>query len=473
MEEVKKLDIKIELQRKELLLLKKEVKLLRKEAALMRLEAKRKRLVAAEEEDEDSDSSSGDDQELPRSPELKEGKICVAIEQKESSNAEERGVKNEEVSTFRHEQAKDSAIQQEQKSTSFAGKKQLQKWYVVYNGPNPGIYASWPEASKAISGISGLIHKSFTNRIDAEGSLANYRMPKLTFAQKVVQPVQPKNKFTFIGNISKPTKVTIEGIKEELRTISPEKFFELYNKARKHSGESMEEDCFFTTDVMNTSKYNLLEGSDPKFAYQLFQCGLIENVYPSSNLMELQYFPENFKKAIRNFRRRVKATDRPVYLNFTSSLVDWTDLGEVLTPYHFIKLGLASPNREVKTPQVLEEKVFSIESLYDERARSLLKIYKELKKINTRRDMRVNYATTRILMVSHSSQPLPEEDAVKVGHLEARFISGQLDVGKKTSEYFCFLCKKDSNHVSLCVNCGKCKEPVTSEEDGYIGPYED
>nr|QOJ37924.1 inclusion body protein [Grapevine-associated caulimovirus] len=131
----------------------------------------------------------------------------------------------------------------------------MTKRYVVYNGPNPGIYGSWPEASKAVCGISGLVHKSFTNRMEAEGSLANYRMPKLTFAQQVVSPKQPKNKCTVIGNTSQPAEVTIESFKEELRTISPERFYSFYNKSRKHSGQTMEEDDFImqTFEVVKVS----------------------------------------------------------------------------------------------------------------------------------------------------------------------------------------------------------------------------
>jgi viroplasmin and RNaseH domain-containing protein len=60
------------------------------------------------------------------------------------------------------------------------------RWYVVYNGPKPGIYGTWPKASKAISGISGLIHKSFENRIEAEGSYKEFNMPKLLTPNDII-----------------------------------------------------------------------------------------------------------------------------------------------------------------------------------------------------------------------------------------------------------------------------------------------
>ncbi|MCG7218509.1 RNase H1/viroplasmin domain-containing protein, partial [Candidatus Liberibacter asiaticus] len=39
--------------------------------------------------------------------------------------------------------------------------------YVVYNGPKPGIYTNWLEASRAIIGFSGIIHRCCTNWIEA------------------------------------------------------------------------------------------------------------------------------------------------------------------------------------------------------------------------------------------------------------------------------------------------------------------
>ncbi|MFC6464089.1 viroplasmin family protein [Marinilactibacillus sp. GCM10026970] len=44
----------------------------------------------------------------------------------------------------------------------------VQKYYAVKKGRKPGIYTTWPEAQKQISGFSGAEFKSFTTKIEAE-----------------------------------------------------------------------------------------------------------------------------------------------------------------------------------------------------------------------------------------------------------------------------------------------------------------
>jgi hypothetical protein len=360
------------------------------------------------------------------------------------------------------------------------------RWYVVYNGPKPGIYGTWPEASKAISGICGLIHKSFENRIEAEGSYKEFNMPKLLTPNDFIKTLvdregssyrnkvrdsPPTNRFTFLGKTTIAGNPT-EHFKEGLRKITPELFFQFYNKARVHTGESMEEDCFFTTDRNNGSRYNLLDGSDPKFVYQLYQCGLIDNIYPSNNLVELSFFPENFKRTIRNFRKRIKAADRPIYLKFYSSIIDWNDNGEELIPYHFIKLGLASPKREVPQPFYQEPKETDPDSLHEERAHLLSTIFQELRKINAHSDIRINYSTTKVLIYSQSNTTLLEEDQQKIIEYEARFIGGILDINLKTRHLFCQLNRKrGTDH--LCNYCQGVGPPEDEKEDVGSRPSTD
>lgn len=42
------------------------------------------------------------------------------------------------------------------------------KYYVVWQGVNPGIYSSWSECEKQIKGIKGAIYKSFESQEEAE-----------------------------------------------------------------------------------------------------------------------------------------------------------------------------------------------------------------------------------------------------------------------------------------------------------------
>lgn len=45
------------------------------------------------------------------------------------------------------------------------GKK---KYYVVWNGVNPGIYDSWVDCKLQINGFEGAVYKSFDNKMEAE-----------------------------------------------------------------------------------------------------------------------------------------------------------------------------------------------------------------------------------------------------------------------------------------------------------------
>ena len=43
-----------------------------------------------------------------------------------------------------------------------------QKYYVVWNGPSPGVYSSWEACQEAVNGVSGAKYKSFKTLSDAE-----------------------------------------------------------------------------------------------------------------------------------------------------------------------------------------------------------------------------------------------------------------------------------------------------------------
>lgn len=43
-----------------------------------------------------------------------------------------------------------------------------QKYYVVWNGPSPGVYSSWEACQEAVIGVSGAKYKSFKSQAEAE-----------------------------------------------------------------------------------------------------------------------------------------------------------------------------------------------------------------------------------------------------------------------------------------------------------------
>ena len=355
------------------------------------------------------------------------------------------------------------------------------KVYVVYNGPNPGIYSSWQEASRAIQGIPGLVHKSFTNRIEAEGSFADYRRPKLLKPSDVISKLVLKqeqasflsklqtrqagtSKMTGLGKIpqTETPLVIQEQEKEGLKKITTEQWFYLSNLIREHTDDLVDEEKFFSSDRKYPEfihcKFNINSGVDPRLAYQIFQCGLLDNLYPGENLAELNYFPEYFRKAIRNFRRSIKAGNRPIFLRFNSSILDWGERQEIKSPYHFVRIGLASEERKSETGIVVPARDPDPKVLHLERAYTLNNIYRELRKINQDSEVKINYFTSRIIMTSFSTRKLTEEDAEKIINFEARFNSNELDVSPTTQQLFCQLAKGMEEHK--CVFCAREKEEL-------------
>lgn len=57
---------------------------------------------------------------------------------------------------------------------SSEGIQEPKTYYVVYNGPNPGIYTCWNEANAAVKGISNVKHRKFKTLMQPKASANIY-----------------------------------------------------------------------------------------------------------------------------------------------------------------------------------------------------------------------------------------------------------------------------------------------------------
>lgn len=55
--------------------------------------------------------------------------------------------------------------------------KKARKWYVVWEGREPGVYTTWAECERQVKGVSGAKFKSFTSQAQAEAALAKEARP--------------------------------------------------------------------------------------------------------------------------------------------------------------------------------------------------------------------------------------------------------------------------------------------------------
>ncbi|GJW03776.1 hypothetical protein Tco_1562632 [Tanacetum coccineum] len=148
--------------------------------------------------------------------------------------------------------------------------------------------------------------------------------------------------------------------KEEPIGLEPiiyfQEFVQIWNKARSACQQDFINERFYTTDKPTKSLYNFIEGSDPQLIYQAFRAGLIDNIYPSNNLLEIKEFHSSIFEAIKRFRKNVlKAQDKKIYIKVTSSIPDWNH-EENYSPYHCMEIGLAKSNENLHFSKAMEDK---------------------------------------------------------------------------------------------------------------------
>nr|GEX66428.1 hypothetical protein [Tanacetum cinerariifolium] len=81
-------------------------------------------------------------------------------------------------------------------------------------------------------------------------------------------------------------------------------FMQLWNKARAACQEDFLHERFYTTDKPTKSLFNFVEGADSSLVYLAFKAGLVDNIYPSNNLLELKEFPRQIQESIKHFRKK-------------------------------------------------------------------------------------------------------------------------------------------------------------------------
>ncbi len=84
-----------------------------------------------------------------------------------------------------------------------------QKYYVVWNGPSPGVYSSWEACQEAVNGVSGAKYKSFKSQEEAEDAFEmgeeGYEEAKASDASSSSKASKPSESSTS-SNASEPIK---------------------------------------------------------------------------------------------------------------------------------------------------------------------------------------------------------------------------------------------------------------------------
>ncbi|GJS46039.1 hypothetical protein Tco_1364675, partial [Tanacetum coccineum] len=281
----------------------------------------------------------------------------------------------------------------------------------------------------------------------------------------------------------------IEKIKEEHRDqrikISEEpiglepiiyyqEFIQLWNKARAACQDDFIHERFYTTDKPSKSLYNFVEGADSRLIYQAFRAGLVNNIYPSNNLLELKEFPKPISEVIKHFRKKVlKAQDKPIYVKVVSSIPDWNH-EENYSPYHFMEIGLAKPNKELQFSKVMEDKLENpfLEAVQKARNQGLKRIAELILQTITEGNKKVNYADSHCIIVSHKTST--EEDINLLNQFGLPFLKNTIEAKGTTKEAYCRQARQlfEEHSCNYCIE-SKEKEVGPSTSTNQVPTTED
>ncbi|GKB50581.1 putative ribosomal protein L9/RNase H1 [Tanacetum coccineum] len=340
-----------------------------------------------------------------------------------------------------------------------AAKQEEERYYVVFKGPRAGIYTTWGETQK-ICQEDKSTNKKFRILEQAQMELRLYGEAKKTtpLLKPKVNPLLAKRREEARDQrISKEKPIGLEPI------VHFQEFVQLWNKARAACQQ----------DFINERHF---EGSDPQLIYQAFRAGLINNIYPSNNLLEIKEFQSSVFETIKKFRKNVlKAQDKKIYIKVTSSIPDWNH-EENYSPYHCMEIGLARKNKELHFSKAMEDKLQNLflEVIKNQRVQSLKRISEIILQAITEENRKVNYADSHCIVISYKNEA-EEKDIQLLTQDGIPFLTNTIDAASTTTEAFCKHAKQlfEEHSCIFCQDKNKekdvgpsttPKEPTTDEE---------
>ncbi|GJY73522.1 RNA-directed DNA polymerase, eukaryota, reverse transcriptase zinc-binding domain protein [Tanacetum coccineum] len=305
-----------------------------------------------------------------------------------------------------------------------AAKSKQERFYVIYKGPRAGIYTNWGE-----------VHK-----ICQEDRSTNKKFSNIEQAQM---------EFHIHGEHGEKTKINPVLLRPK---INP-KINRKWEEHRDHRIKISEEPI----GLEPISLYNFVEGADSRLVYQAFRAGLVNNIYPSNNLLEIKDFPKAINETIKHFRKKVlKAQDKPIYIKIVSSIPDW-DHEENYSPYHFMEIGLANPNTELQFSKVMTDVLANpfLDAVQKIRNQGLKRIAELILQTITEENKKVNYADSHCIIISHKNST--EEDINLLNQFGLPFLKNTIEAKGTTKEAYCRQARQLFEEHS-CIYCTESKD---------------
>ncbi|KAD6453850.1 hypothetical protein R6Q59_015645 [Mikania micrantha] len=382
----------------------------------------------------------------------------ATVEEETSTKPQEKVLTTEEL--FK----KPPQMQLKMKEIIQEQEEKKREFYAIFNTENRGIYSNQDEFKIKAAKSPATISKTYSSKEEAEKAMKEYLGPKtpknhFRSALMVEHTSETISSMKVLGKIKEQKPIII--MRRDPLKITYDQFVLTTNELRSANAEYVEKNFIFPTFISmgDGVRATIFEGANPVKVYDLFCKGLIDCIYPGTNLEEIKYFPDNLKRAVNKFITNVKCKEAGIYLKFWSTIIDWNN-DEVLLPYHLIKIGVKAELRNFTEPSPLNP--IDPEEIMIERVNGYFCIRNQLRFIITKGSIRINYCTPNVLVYSLFNNKISKRDTKTLKNWSSLIETNNAWLSNKTREYIAEAIKEEKDKEE--EKAAKAKERIAAKQ---------
>lgn len=339
-------------------------------------------------------------------------------------------------------------------NTSYPKEDKKKKWYVVFDGPQKGVYTDWGVVQHIVKGKT-YGHKAYSEERDARAALdLAYRTMLQAKNKEIIRDEPQKMKV-----IPKIPQILTEAQKAELRRLTGAKFATMVSKLTQYR-EGNRFENYYPARTDQGAKAVILPGANSELVHNFVSCGLCRMIFLSKDLGELKGLPANIQKAVSLFKKNV-SKEQNLVLKFQSSL-PWITEDQTVTldPLSIIFISTVRDNTEEGSSSL------TYPSLYeDPRAPEEKDVFRSIEGIISRvlafkngAKVFVNYRSIVTMMLSSSKAEAKPEVLKEIQKFIKPFEILQEPpfsrISKELRTRLCELVKKFSKQIDhTCTTC--------------------
>jgi hypothetical protein len=351
------------------------------------------------------------------------------------------------------------------------------KWYVIFNGPNKGVYNDWGIANSYIKG-KNVTHKSYKTRTEAENAFKEaYKTVTVEDTQKSPlyttlpkTPIKPVNLPQSLNQLhAKAALAAIPTTKEKelMKKPTPEKFAKLWDSLVSYT--EVHSLMGFYPVIRRPGPKAIFLGnlSDAMTLWEYFTHGFIDTIYITGHDLHcFNEFPTTFQNILKAYKTRF-AKERDLFIKLYSSYPFFDEESQLLVPsITHAYLGVSNGSKPTKDELPHEAPTENHLIL------ALAGVYLASSRIglspDQRSKVRINYCSKTLLVYSVTETEITAEGLKAIERFEAPFEKFSQILAELPTEVKKQLCR----HIRHAPrhNCNYCEEnqedtPFTEMED--------